>query len=133
MKQIEQKEVANNKSVQTVIETSLEQIKALAEANTIVGSPILTPSGITIIPVSKVSVGFVVGGGEYGDMKSRSIPFPMAASTGGGVALNPIGFLIDEIGVGVRFVPADTITGFDSIVSATSAIVATLMKRTKEQ
>lgn len=130
MKQLD--EQSNPKAIQSVIESSIDQIKALAETNTIIGKPILTPSGLTIIPVSKVSVGFVVGGGEYGaNAKRQSMPFPMAASTGGGVSLNPIGFLIDEVGVGVKFVPSESATGSDAIVLATANILSSILSSRK--
>ena len=133
MTKIEEVSEDTKKAVQSVIESSIEQIKSLAEANTIIGDPILTPSGVTIIPVSKVTVGFVVGGGEYGNQRKQTLPFPMAASTGGGVSLNPIGFIIDEANVGVRFVPSESQKGSDALLSATSTLISAILNRkTKE-
>ena len=49
--------MAENKLTE-IISASLEQIKQVVDANTIIGNPITTPNGTTIIPVSKVTVGF---------------------------------------------------------------------------
>ena len=48
-----------------VMQTALENIKDMIDVNTVVGEPMVTGSGSTVIPVSKVSFGFVAGGGEY--------------------------------------------------------------------
>ena len=55
-----------------------------------------TPDGATIIPISKVTVGFVVGGGEYADLSSRRVAnhFPMSGGSSGGMSVSPVGFLI---------------------------------------
>ena len=56
--------MAENK-ISGIIETSLEQIRNVVDANTIIGNPINTPGGTTVIPVSKVMVGFASGGVDY--------------------------------------------------------------------
>ena len=56
------------------------------------------PNNTTIIPISKVSIGFVAGGGEYNDLnaKRNSADFPMAGGTGGGFTVVPLGFFVLE-------------------------------------
>ena len=56
--------MAENKQSE-IIRTSLESIKTMLDANTVLGEPITTPSGVTIIPVSKVTVGYASGGLDY--------------------------------------------------------------------
>lgn len=56
---------------------SMEKVKEMVDANNIVGEPITTPDGVTLIPISRLSYGFGCGGGDYG--KTRSIPVPAAA------------------------------------------------------
>ncbi len=78
---------------------SLEKIRAMADANTVVGNPINTPAGVTIIPISKVSFGFGSGGM---DGKNGSAPF--GGGAGGGVTVQPLSFLIIK-GDSVRMLP----------------------------
>ena len=51
--------------LQDIIRTSLESIRTLVDANTIIGTPYVTDNNVTIIPVSKISVGFATGGLDY--------------------------------------------------------------------
>ena len=53
--------MAENKQSE-IIKTALDSIKTIIDANTVIGDPIVTPSGTTIIPVSKITVGYASGG-----------------------------------------------------------------------
>lgn len=48
--------------ISELIRTSLEKIKEAVDVNTVVGEPVWNEGGITVIPVSKVSVGTASGG-----------------------------------------------------------------------
>lgn len=93
------KDYNTSSDLNNVIDTTMEKIKTLVETNTVVGDPIYIGS-ISIIPVSKVSVGFVVGGGEYSDKSTRRVAnhYPMTGGTGGGMSISPVGFLINTDG-----------------------------------
>lgn len=84
-----------------VIETSLSKIGSVADVNTVIGEPITTPNGITIIPFSKVSVGFASGGADYdGKTPNADRPPHFAGGNGAGVSVTPLGFLVidkDEV------------------------------------
>ncbi len=69
-----------------IIDTSLQKIKELAHTETIVGDPISLPGGVTILPVSKISMGFASGGVDFGGKKNGT-DAPIATKFGGGVAL----------------------------------------------
>ena len=56
--------MADNKQSE-IIRTSLESIKTMLDANTVLGEAVTTPAGVTIIPVSKVTVGYASGGLDY--------------------------------------------------------------------
>ncbi len=71
-------------------ETTLSKIKEMVDVNTIVGSPITTPDGITLIPVTKVIFGFGSGGGDYA---AKDVP-AFGGGSGAGVKLDPVGFLV---------------------------------------
>ena len=79
-----------------MISTSLSKIRELVDAQTIIGEPILTNSGTTIIPVSKVSIGYVTGGLDYSSKKGEDQKGPSQNFGGGGgtgVSVTPVGFL----------------------------------------
>ena len=50
--------------IETVLKTTMGELKEMVDVNTVVGEPFVTPDGSTIIPISKVCFGFVTGGGE---------------------------------------------------------------------
>ncbi|MBQ7831530.1 MAG: hypothetical protein IJ393_05615 [Clostridia bacterium] len=87
-----------NQKIDHMIELSLERMDTLADVNTVVGKPIVTASGFQIIPFSKVTLGNLAGGGEYGDVKvvKESNTFPFAGGSGSVISMKPLGFLIDD-------------------------------------
>lgn len=89
----EKKEKINN-----LINSSIEKLDNLADVNTVMGKPIITVSGFQIIPFSKVTLGNLSGGGEYGDAKviKETDEFPFAGGSGAVVSMKPMGFLIDD-------------------------------------
>ena len=72
-----------------VMETTMTKLREMIDVNTVVGAPITTPDGITLIPVSKVSFGFASGGSDY-PVKEKS---GFGGGNGAGVKIAPIGFL----------------------------------------
>ena len=56
------------KKINNLIDSSLERLDLLADVNTVIGKPIVTISGVQIIPFSKVTLGNLSGGGDYGDV-----------------------------------------------------------------
>ena len=59
-----------NKRVGDLVDRSVENLSELIDVNAVVGRPIVTSGGFRLIPVSKVTVGYLTGGGEYGDLSS---------------------------------------------------------------
>ena len=76
----------------------------MLDVNTGVGTPITTPDGVTIIPVSKVSVGFGGGGSDFVSKNVNKQENPFGGGAGGGVKVTPICFLIVKDG-NVRMMP----------------------------
>ncbi|MBR3631403.1 MAG: sporulation protein YtfJ [Oscillospiraceae bacterium] len=70
---------------------SMEKIRNFVDANTMMGDPINCKDGTTIIPVSKISVGFGSGGS---DLPTRTSKEYFAGGAGGGISIKPIGFLV---------------------------------------
>ena len=81
----------NQSSIKDLISSSLDQIRTIIDADTIIGRQIVTPSGTVIIPISKVSMGFASGGLDVPDSKKAGKSFGGGGGTG--VTVSPIGFL----------------------------------------
>ncbi|MEE1036352.1 MAG: GerW family sporulation protein [Oscillospiraceae bacterium] len=88
-----------------MLETTIQKIRELVDVNSVIGQPITTPDGVTIIPVSKVSVGFGGGGSDFVNSKGGENPF--GGGVGGGVSVTPTCFLIVKDG-NVRMMPVAT-------------------------
>ena len=96
MKKVDSVNLNKERKIESLVDVSLDKIRSLIDVNCVIGSAISMPDGSSIIPISKVSVGFVSGGGEYNDLnaKRNSADFPMAGGTGGGFTVSPIGFFV---------------------------------------
>ena len=89
--------MANENKIEEIIRTSLENMRSMVDANTVIGTPYITPGGVTIIPVSKVSVGFASGGVDYFGKQAPSKPSDTQNFGGGGgsgLSVSPVGFLV---------------------------------------
>ncbi len=92
-----QSKVEQNK-INNVIETTLKNLENIIDVNTVIGSPIKSTDGTLIIPISKVVVGVIAGGGEYGKVSlfKSGKDLPYSAGNGAIVSVKPCGFLINE-------------------------------------
>ena len=130
--------MAEQNKLQEMIRTSLESLRAMVDANTVVGTPINTPSGTTIIPISKVSVGYASGGTDFG----KTAPKSFAGGGGTGLSVQPVCFLAVNAEGNVEVLqiqkdgPADPIERVADIVEKTpdivSRIVAVFKKNKKD-
>ena len=77
--------------VKELITASMDKIHEMADANTIMGTPVQVDGGVTIIPVSKVSYGFAGGGS---DLPSKTDKELFGGASGAGVTVTPLGFLV---------------------------------------
>jgi len=107
--------------IESLMTTTMENIRDMIDVNTIIGDAIVTSDGTTVIPISRVSFGFVAGGGEYtvpshgraDATQPKDLPF--AGGTGAGVTVQPLGFLVtgqDQ----VRLLPAQPYAPIDRII-----------------
>ncbi len=92
--------------IETLMRTAMESIKGMIDVNTVVGSPVQTQDGGTIIPVSRVSFGFAAGGGEYWSRVADGPGHPFGGGSGAGVTVHPVGFLVVQ-GDNVRLLSTD--------------------------
>lgn len=77
-----------------IMGVTMDKIKEMIDVNTIIGEPIRTPEGITIIPVSKVSVGFASGGSDFVSKNQAGGKNPFGGGSGAGVNIAPVAFLV---------------------------------------
>lgn len=123
--------------IDNMMQTTMESIRGMVDVNTVVGSPVAGAHGTTIIPISRVSVGFVAGGGEYAveDAKNHPIPtdvFPFAGGTGAGVSVQPVGFLV----VGedtVKVLPAQTSGAMERLVELMPQLLENLNQNVEKK
>ena len=94
--------------INSLMDTTMKKIKELVDVNTIIGDPITTPDGTTIIPVSKVSYGFASGGSDLPTKKDNRECF--GGGSGAGVTIQPIGFLSIFKG-NVKMIPIEKYNG----------------------
>lgn len=80
-----------------LMDTTISKIHEMADTNTVVGQPITTPDGTTLIPVSRISLGFVSGGTEF-SAKTENAANPFGGGSGAGVKIEPIAFLVERDG-----------------------------------
>jgi sporulation protein YtfJ len=123
--------------IENIMKTTMENLKEMIDVNTIVGDAVETSEGTVIIPISKVSFGFVAGGGEYkediangmknggGDSSQPEDEMPFAGGSGAGVSVNPIAFLVvgeDKI----KLLPVQFNSTVDRIVELVPTMVGEL-------
>ena len=87
------------KPLSDLMETTMTKIREMVDSNSIIGEPITTPDGVTVIPVSRVSFGFGTGGSDYGKTTDK-----FGGAGAAGVRIDPVSFLIIKDGV-TRVVP----------------------------
>ena len=78
-----------------LMQTAMEKVREMVDTNTIVGQPITTPDGVTLIPISKVSFGFGGAGGDYG----KTQPKDFGGGSAAGVKIDPVAFLAIRDGI----------------------------------
>ena len=87
-----------------MLDGTMAKIREMVDTNSVIGTPISTPDGVTIIPISKVSVGFAGGGSDYVSKNANKQDNPFGGGVGGGMSVTPIAFLIIKDG-SVRMLP----------------------------
>lgn len=111
-----------DRPIGNLMQITLENIKDMVDVNTVIGEPIPTADGSTVLPVSRVSFGFVAGGGEYDPNRLPDAGLPFAGGSGAGVSVQPVGFLV--VGKdGVKVLPAQQLTAWERAVNSAPQIL----------
>ena len=85
----------NKTPLNDLMRSAMEKVRGMADSNTVVGQPIATADGVTLIPITKVSFGFVGGGGDYG----KTAPKDFGGGAAAGVRIDPVAFLVIKDGI----------------------------------
>ncbi len=107
--------------ISEIVESAISNLTKVAEVNTIIGKPIVTYDGTTILPISQITFAFMAGGGEYGNKNlaksfaRNGIDGNFAGGSGGGTTMKPVGFLV--IGKdGVNMIQTDGDSTLEKII-----------------
>lgn len=123
--------MASENKLQEVVQATLAQIRNMIDADTVMGSPVETSSGTTLIPISKVAVGYATGGMDFNDKNGgQGKPQNFGAGGGTGISVQPIGILcvskdgnVELINVGVKN-PSDPIEQLSDLIDRSPEIIA---------
>ena len=108
--------------ISDLMETTIQKVKEMVDANTIIGEPVITPDGITLLPVSKLSLGFVGGGSDSAKKPEAGNAF--GGGIGAGVKIEPIAFIVVR-GENVRLLHVNPQSGttLDKIIDLVPEVI----------
>lgn len=124
--------MAEQHPIQGLMYTAMQSIRDMIDVNTIVGDPVETPDGTVIIPISKVGLGFGVGGSDHSASKTPSDkPAMFGGGAGGGVSITPVAFMV--VGKGqIRLMPVNpSSTVYDRILDMVPSAIDKLIEGTE--
>ena len=111
------KEFKNNR-IEEVMSGAIKNLRSLVDVDVVVGKQIEKSSNLVIIPLTKVTMGFVSGGGEYySELREikKDNEYPFAGGAGSGTSVQPIGFLVVD-GKQVDVVKIDSKSAIDQTI-----------------
>ncbi len=122
--------------IENIMTTTMENIRDMVDVNTVIGEPVPTTDGSTVIPISRVSFGFASGGGEYvckekPENAQPAMGMPFAGGSGAGVTVQPVGFLVLNKD-GAKLLPAQYATPIDHILESIPRLVAEISRAVKQ-
>ncbi len=119
-----------NSRIEEVMSTAMKNIRSLVDVDVVVGEPIKSSTELTIIPLTKVTMGFVSGGGEYySELKEikKDTEYPFSGGSGAGLSLQPIGFLVvDQKEVSI--IKIESKTAIEKLIEAVPEVAKFISK-----
>lgn len=106
--------------------TTLDSVRSMLDANTVIGNPIETSNGVTIIPISKISVGYASGGLDYGKKNAETKPNNFGGGGGTGVSVTPVALLVVGADGNVNVLNVNSSSTQASTTDAVSQVVGFL-------
>lgn len=114
---------------------SLDGLKGMVDTETVVGKPVVTADGTTIIPITKLSLGYGMGGWNYGD-EQQSVTEKhegITAGSGGGMSVQPVGFLVVSDG-NVNYINVNSVSTVEKIcdiIPDALSVISDFLKKDK--
>lgn len=124
----------DNHPIENLMRTTMESIKDMIDVNTIVGDPVESLDGTTIIPISRVCVGFASGGSEYNSIKpsAPNDKYPFGGGSGAGVTVKPVAFLVVKTD-SIRLLTVDQQNPYDRIVDTVPQVIDIIKSMFKDK
>ena len=113
-------------TIQGLMNATMDKVRQMADANTIIGKPIKTEDGTTIIPVSRISVGVGTGGSDF-DSKNSAQKDLFGGGSGAGVSIRPVAFLVIKDGLVRTIQLSDPSNSIDRALTMLPELVDRLM------
>jgi len=108
--------------INEMMETTMQKVREMIDANTIVGEPITTPDAITLIPVSRVSLG--IAGGGLDSAKKPEAKETFGGGIGAGIKVEPVAFAVVKNGdVSLLYIAPPEASALDKFVDAVPDII----------
>ena len=100
-----------SQNLPNMLDNTMSNIHKIVDSNSVIGQPIVTADGVTIIPVSKITIGFGGGGSDYVSKNPNNQENPFGGGAAGAIKVTPVAFLVVRDG-NVRMIsmsaPANT-------------------------
>lgn len=117
-----------NHPIESLVYTALKNLEEMIDVNKIIGTPLKTAQGETIIPVSKVSFGCVAGGTQFGKEEGDNSAYPFGGGSGGGVSVSPVAFLV----VGKNGISIKHLSDEAHVLEKAMDMIPVIIERAKE-
>lgn len=125
-------EVTKNK-IEEVMQSAFNSVRSLIDVDVVVGKTIYA-NGLMILPLTKVTMGFVSGGGEYySELKEikKETEYPFSGGSGAGLSISPIGFLVID-GKSVDLIKMNEKSAFEKLIETVPELVKFVSKNIKK-
>ena len=93
-----------SQNLPNMLENTITKIREMVDINSVVGDPIVTADGVTIIPISKISIGLGGGGSDFVSRHPNKQENPFGGGVGAGIKVTPVAFMVIR-GENVRMLP----------------------------
>lgn len=124
--------------IENLMKTSMENLNQMIDVNKIVGDPVETPDGQVIIPISRLTVGFLTGGSDFDAEETVSSKnnnhnhngahsFPFGGGSGGGITVQPVAFLVVSQNE-TRLLPVETNATVDRLLDLAPRLIEQLQE-----
>lgn len=120
-----------NNPIENIMNSTMNNLKNLSDVDTVIGRPIPLPDGSMLIPISKVTIGFLIGGGEFNESQPKKAEsFPYATGSGAGINVTPMGFLHSNGSVNTFIKTTETQDKWGDVINT---VINSIKKKDKDE